>query len=172
MIEVTNLSGVAETESFRVDGLGNARLFVVQCTLDQYQEISKTDHIQDLKLHLRELETEKTAREQEVTVLKAFGKSTAEKPDRTPNQAETFSNAPFDKTPACAESAKDLGERITQLNQRINKIQNSKVVAAFTKANITILADEDGPARLRLIYRGAAVLIYKPSTYLLQYRCT
>ena len=153
MIEVTNLSSVTETESFRVDGLGNATLLVVQCALDRYPEILKTDPIRDLESRLRELRTEKTACEQEVAILKTFGKNMAEKPDFTPDQVGAFSDTLFDKTLACAESVRDLDESISRLDQKINKIQNSKVGAAFTKAKITVLADENGPVRLRLVYR-------------------
>ena len=153
MIEVTNLSSVTETESFRVDGLGNARLLVVQCTLDRYPEIPKADPIRDLKSQLHELQTEKTAREQEIAILKAFGKGIAQEPDLTPDQARTFFDALFDKTLACAETVRDLDERIAQLNQRHNRIQNSRAGTAFTRAIITILAEEDGPVQLRLIYR-------------------
>ena len=153
MIEVTNLSSVTETESFRVDGLGNARLLVVRCTLDQYPEVPKVDPVRDLEFQLHELRTEKTALEQEVAILKAFGKSMAEKSDITPDQAVTFSDTLFDKIIACTETVRDLDERISRLDRKVNKIRNSKVGAAFTKANITILADEDGPIQLRLIYR-------------------
>jgi hypothetical protein len=77
----------------------------------------------------------------------------ADKPDLTPDQALTFSDTLFDKILACAETVRDLDERITRLNQRINKIRTSKEGAAFTKAIITILADEDSHVQLRLIYR-------------------
>ena len=153
MIEVTNLSSITETESFRVDGLGNARLLVVQCTLDQCPEIPKSDPIRDLKSQLSELQTEKSARKEEVAILKAYGKSMADKPDLTPDQADVFSDTLYDKIIACAETVRDLDERIARLNQRINKMRTSKVGAAYTKAIITILADKDGPAQLRLIYR-------------------
>jgi hypothetical protein len=153
VIEVTNLSSITETESFRVDGLGNARLLVVQCTLDQYPEIPTSDPIRDLRFQVRELQTDKSAREQEVVILRAFGKSLAEKPDLTPDQAKTFSDTLFDKILACAETVRDIDERSKRLHQKINKLQYSKVGEAFTKAIITILADEDGPAQLRLIYR-------------------
>jgi len=136
-----------------VDGLGSAKLLVVQCSLDRYPEIPKADPIRDLKSQLRELQTEKTAREQEVSILKEFGKSMTEKPDLTPDQARTFSDTLFAKTLACAETVRDLDERIALLNQRVNKIQNSKAGTSFTKATITILADEGGPVQLRLIYR-------------------
>ena len=153
MIKVTNLSSITETESFRVDGLGNARLLVVQCTLDRRPEIPKSDPIRNLKSRLGELQTEKSAREQEVAILKAYGKTMADEPRLTPDQANAFSDTLYDKILACAETVRDLDEQITQLNQKINQMQSSKVGAAYTKAMITILADEDGPVKLRLIYR-------------------
>jgi hypothetical protein len=171
VIEVTNLSSITETESFRVDGLGNARLLVVQCTLDQYPEIPKSDPIRDLKSQLGELKTEKSARKQEVTILKAYGKSMSDKPHLAPDQANAFSDTLYDKILACAETVRDLDERITQLNQKINKLQSSKVGAAYTKAMITILADEDGLAKLRLIYREWWWSVIGEPTHL-SHRCT
>ena len=85
--------------------------------------------------------------------MESYEKSTAGKPDLTSEKPGTFSHAPFDKTITCAETVRDLDERIARLNQRVDKIQNLKVGATFTKANMTILADEDGPVQLRLIYR-------------------
>ena len=153
MIEVTNLSSITETESFRVDGLGNARLLVVQCTLDRHPEIPKCDPIRDLKSQLSELQTEKSAREQEVAILRAYGRSMTDKPQLTPDQANVFSDTLYDKVLACAETVRDLNERIAQLTRKIDQMRVSRVGTAQTKATITILADEDGPAQLRLIYR-------------------
>jgi len=153
VIEVTNLSSVTETESFRVDGLGNARLLVVQCTLDRRPAIPKSDPIRDLNSQLDELQVEKSAREQEVAILGAFGKTTPQQSHLTPDQASTFSNTLFGKILAGAEAVRDLDEKIVRLNQKVNKLKSSKAGTAYTKAIITILADEDGPAQLRLIYR-------------------
>ena len=77
----------------------------------------------------------------------------ADNPQVTPDQARTFSDALYDKIIACAGTVRDLDEKITRLAQRINKMRTSKVGEAFTKAIITILADEDGSAHLKLIYR-------------------
>lgn len=153
VIQVKNLSSITETESFRVDGLGNARLLVVQCTLDRCPEIPKSDPIRDLKSQLGELQTKKSALEQEVSILKAYGKNMGDNPQLTPDQANAFSDTLYNKILACAETVRDLDEQTTRLTQKINKLQSLKVGAAFTKAIITILADEDGPAQLRLIYR-------------------
>ena len=153
MIAVTDLSNIADAESFRVDGLGNAKLLVVQCAVDRYREIPKSDPVRDLRSRVRDLQTEKTAREQEVAILKAFGKSMAQNPDLTPDQANTFSDTLFDKVLACAETVRDINEKILRLNLKINQIQNSRFGVAFTKAVITIVAEEDGSAQLRLTYR-------------------
>ena len=110
MIEVTNLSTITDTESFRVDGRGNAKLLVVQCVLDRHPEIPTLDPIRDLKFQLHELKTEKAAREQEVAILKGFGGNMAEKPDLTPYQARTFSDTLFDKIFACAEMTKSISD--------------------------------------------------------------
>lgn len=153
MIRVKNLSSTTETESFRVDGLGNAKLLVVQCILDRYPEIPKSDQIRDLTSQLNELRAEKSTREQELAVLKGFGRSMAEKPDLPPDQALTFLDTLFGKDLAYVEKVGELDEKIARLDQKINKLRSSKSGAAFTRAIITILADEDGPAQLRLIYR-------------------
>ena len=171
VIEVTNLSTITDTESFRVDGLGNAKLLIVQCVLDRHPEIPKSDPIRDLKSQLHELRMEKAAREQEVAILKGFGGSMAEKPDLTPDQAKTFSDTLFDKIIACAEAVRDLDEKITRLNQKINKTRSSKVGATAAKAIITILADEDGPAHLRLTYREGGITELKSSYSLSTGRC-
>ena len=92
----------------------------------------------------------------------------AKNPDLTPDQARTFSDTLFDKTLACAETLRDLDERITRLNQKMNKTRNSKAGAALTKAIITILADEDGPAQLRLIYREGCVVELKGPAHFLR----
>ena len=172
MIEVTNLSSIIDTESFRVDGLGYAKLLVVQCILDRRPEIPKSDPIRDLRSELHELQTEKIARELEVTVLKDFGKSMAQKPDLTLDQANTFSDTLFDKIIACAEAVRDLDEKITRLNQKINKTRDSKAGAASAKAIITILADEDGSAHLRLTYREENVTKLRRSSSFPTHRCT
>jgi len=153
VIEVTNLSSIIETESFRVDGLGNAKLLVVQCTLDRRPEIPESDPIRDLKSQLSELQTEKSAREQEVAILRAFAKSMNEKPRIAPDQANAFSDTLYDKILGCAETVRDLDESIARLTRKIDQLGVSKVGEAHAKAIITILADEDGPAQLRLIYR-------------------
>ena len=151
---VNDLTNIADHESFSVDGLGNAKLLIVQCALDRYREIETSDPVRDLRSQIRDLSAEKSAREQEIAILKAFGRSMAQNSDLTPDQARTFSDTLFDKIIACAETVRDIDEKILQLNLKINKIQNARFGALFTRAVITIVADEDGPVQLRLTYRA------------------
>jgi len=87
----------------------------------------------------------------------------AQNPDLTPDQAKTFSDTLFDKVLACAETVRDIDEKTLQLNLEINKIQNTIFGALFTRAVITIVADEDGPVQLRLTYRGESAELKKKS---------
>lgn len=85
--------------------------------------------------------------------MEGFGKTMAGKLDLIPGQALAFSETLLSRVLACAETVRELDEKISRLNQKIGKLRNSKSGSAFTKANITILAGEDGPVQLRLIYR-------------------
>ena len=152
MIVVTDLSNYAETESFRVDGLGNAKLLIVQCALDRYKYI-KSNPVRDLWSQIHYLQAEKSAREQEVAILETYGKSMGQNRDLTPDQVETFSDTLFDKVIACGEAVWDIDAKVSQLTLKANEIQSTGIGAWLNKAVITIVADEDGPAQLRLIYR-------------------
>jgi len=150
---INDLTNIADHDSFSVDGVGNAKLLIVQCALDRYREIQTSDPVRDLRSQIRNLQAEKNAREQEVAILKGFGKSMAQNPDLTPDQAKAFSDTLFDKVLACAETVRDIDEKMLQLNLKINKIQNTRFGALFTRVVITIVTDEDGPVQLRLTYR-------------------
>ncbi|KAF9653409.1 hypothetical protein BDM02DRAFT_1911688 [Thelephora ganbajun] len=153
MIEVTNLSSDVDLESFRVSGLGSARLLVTTCSLDQYPDIPTSDPIRDLQSRLRELTNEKDALEAKITILKGFGENMANMPDLTPDSATSFSDALFEETLSNATAIRELDAQITELGRQINKLRNAKVGTANARAVVTIVADGAGPAQLRLTYR-------------------
>ena len=161
MIEVTGLSSVTDTtESLRVSGLGDARLLVVSCLREQFTEISESDPIRGLKSQKCELRAERDARKAEIEILKAFGDKMGDKPNVTPDQANTFVNTLFEKTLACAETVKALDDEIAGIKRKIDKAESEKAGSAFVKAVITIVADDDGPARLKLTYRQSQFTTY------------
>ena len=153
MIEVTGLSSVTDTESLRVSGLGDARLLVVNCLREQFTEISESDPIRVLKSQKHELRAERNARKAEIEILKAFGGKMGDKPDLTPDQANTFADTLFEKTLACAETVKALEDKIEEIKRKIDKAEAEKAGSAFVKAVITIVANDDGPVHLKLTYR-------------------
>ena len=153
MIEVTGLSSVTDTKSLRVSGLGNARLLVVNCLREQFAEISESDPIRVLKSQERELQAERDARKAEIEILRGFGEKMGDKPDVTPDQANTFVGSLFEKTLACAETVKVLDDQIAETKRRISKVESEKAGSAFVKTVITVIAKDDGPVRLKLTCR-------------------
>ena len=156
MIEVTSLSSNIDLESFRVSGLGAARVHVATCSLDQYPDISILDPIRVLEAQLRELTDEKDALEAEIAILKGYGGTMASMPDLAPDSASAFSDTLFEKTLANATAVRELDAKITELSRRIDKLKGTKSGTADTRAVVTIVADEAGPAQLRLTYRESS----------------
>ena len=171
MIEVTGLSSVAYIESFRVSGLGDARLLVVSCLHEQFAEISDSDPIRTLKSQKRELQAERDARKAEIKILKGFGEKMGDKPDLTPEQANAFADALFEKTLACAEAVKTLDDKIEEVKRKIDKTESEKAGSAFVKAVITIVANDDGPVQLKLTYRQSRFTICLSFIHLSVFRC-
>ena len=77
----------------------------------------------------------------------------ANMPDLAPDSANAFSHTLFEKTLSNAAAVRDLDAKITELNRRVNKLKGARSGTADTKAVVTIVADETGPAQLRLTYR-------------------
>jgi len=153
VIEVTNLSSDIDVESFRVSGLGTACLLVATCSLDQYPDISTSDPIRTLLSQVRELAHEKEALEAEVAILKGFGQNMANIPDLTPDSAISFSDTLLEKTLSNAAAVRELGAKIAELDRKINRLGDAKTGDTNARAVVTIVAEEAGPAQLRLTYR-------------------
>ncbi|KAF9783017.1 hypothetical protein BJ322DRAFT_1009242 [Thelephora terrestris] len=154
-IEVTGLSSVTNTESFRVSGLGDARLLVVNCLREQFSEISESDPFRALKYQVQELQAELDARKAEVEVLEGFACKMGDHPNLTPVDANAFVDTLFEKTLACAEIVRTLDDKVAEVKRKISKAESERAGSASVKAVITIVSDDDGPAELKLTYRVA-----------------
>ena len=152
MIEVIKLSSNIDLETFRVSGLGTARLLVETCSLDYYPDINTSDPIRALQDQVTELKDEKDALEAEIVILKGYGKNMTKMPDLTPESASSFSDMLFKKTLSNAIAVRELGAKIKELNQQIHRLEHAKTGAADVRATITVVANETGPAQLRLTY--------------------
>ena len=159
MIEVKNLSSDIDLESFRVAGLGTARLLVATCSLDRYPDIPISDPIHVLKDQVCKLTDEKGALEMEITILKGFGGKMASMPDLTPDSANAFSDKLFEKTLSNAAAIRELDAKLAELGQKTYKLGAAKTSATDARAVVTIVADETGPAQLRLTYRESSPLV-------------
>ena len=160
MIEVKNLSSSIDLESFRVSGLGTARLLVTTCSLDRYPDIKTSDPIRALQAQVLELADKKGALEAEVAILNGYGKNMANMPDLTPDSATSFSNMLFEKTLSNATAVRGLDAEIMELRRQIYKLKDAKIGMANVRAIVTNVADKTGPAQLRLTYRESSGQIF------------
>jgi len=156
VIEVKDLSSSIDPESFRVSGLGAARLLVVTCSLDRYPDIKTSDPICTLQARVTELTDEKGALEAEVAIRKGYGRNMANMPDLTPDSVNTFSDTLFEKTLSNATAVRGLDAEIMELRQQIDRLKDAKTGMTSARAIATIVADNAGPAQLRLTYRESS----------------
>lgn len=133
--------------------MGSARLLVATCTLDNYPDIPTLDPIRSLRSQSRSLVNEKDALEKEMSVLNKFGKEMADIPELTPENANSFSDTLFEKIISNSAAIQELDEKITLLDRKISRLEDARAGKANVKAAITIVADEAGPAQLKLTYR-------------------
>ena len=75
-----------------------------------------------------------------------------DKPDITPDQANTFADALFQKTLDYAEVVASLDDKMEGIERKIYKAESEKAGSAFVKAVIIIIANNGGPVQLRLTY--------------------
>ena len=153
MIEVTGLSGDFDLGSFRVSGLGAARLLVTTCSPDLYPDVSTSDPVHALKFQLGELTDKKDALETEIDILKGFGKAMSSMPDLAPDSANSFSDTLFEKTLSNSAAIRELNAKITELERQISKLELTRIGYPKVRAVVTVVAGEAGPAQLRLTYR-------------------
>ena len=128
-------------------------MLIATCLLDVYPDIQISDPIRALKSQFRALESEKGALEEEIATLGGFGKNMAKMPDLTPGNASAFSDTLFEKTLSNSAAVLELKEKIERIEQQIGKLKEAKAGTTDAKAVVTIVANEAGPAQLRLTYR-------------------
>jgi len=73
--------------------------------------------------------------------------------DITLDSANAFSDALLKKTLSSATAVRELDAKITEFKRQIDKLTSTKSGTADTRAVVTIVAGEAGPAQLRLTYR-------------------
>ena len=160
MIEVKSLSSSIDLESFRISGLDTARLLIATCSLDRYPDIKTSDPIRALQARVTELTDEKGALEAEIAILKGYGKNMANMPDLTPDSANSFSDTLLEKTLSNETAVRGLDAEITELRQQIDRLKDAKTGMTDVRVIATIVADNAGPAQLRLTYRESSAQMF------------
>jgi len=160
VIEVKNLSSDIDIDSFRVSGLGTARLLVATCSVDRHPDIKTSDPIRALQAQVVELNDQKGALEAEIGILKGYGKNMANMPDLTPDSVNSFSDMLFEKTLSNAAAVQGLDADIMELRRQIDKLEDAKTGTTNVRAIVTIVADGAGPAQLRLTYRESPAQMF------------
>jgi len=160
VIEVKNLSSGIDLDSFRVSGLGTARLLVTTCSVDRHPDIKTSDPIHALQAQVVELTDEKGSLEAEIAILRDYGKNMANMPDLTPDSASSFSDKLFEKTRSKATAVRGLDTEIMELRRQIDKLKDAKTGMTNVRAIVTIVADKVGPAQLRLTYRESSAQMF------------
>ena len=136
-----------------MSGLGSAQLLVATCSHEHYPDILTSSPIRSLDSQLHDITNKKNALEEQIDILNQFGKSMADKPNITPENAGSFSDVLFEKIISNSAAVRDLDEKITQLTRQISRLGSARTGSAHVKAVVTIVANEAGPVQLKLTYR-------------------
>ncbi|EIN04009.1 hypothetical protein PUNSTDRAFT_108850 [Punctularia strigosozonata HHB-11173 SS5] len=158
-VEVTGLPSCMDTDSVRVTGLGDARLFDVICTITPSATRvslphSPAEQIRRLEAKRKTLESMKHVREHEEDILTDYGKSLRGE-HVSPADASSFLDGFIERAQKNLEALAELDEAIVQVNREIH---TEKERAAKKKGDsrgevtVVIVADQDGPVELKLTY--------------------
>jgi hypothetical protein len=151
-ISITGLSSFTDAESFRVSGLGDARLLDVVCTIDQraVQE-EESQEVRDARRKIQDLRAEINIRNQEMDMLLQYGRAmggTSIQPD----QAIPFTEHVSGKRLATQLILNQLADKIEFLETFIKDNSVPKKGRVNGRATIVVSANEDGLVQLTVSY--------------------
>jgi hypothetical protein len=136
--------------------LGGARLADVVCVVEQRANIgneirNESQQVHEANIKVRDLKSEKEAREAEVDLLLQYGKALGGT-TILPDQVSAFAQKTLEKRLAVAKTVRLLDNQIEQLEQFIRGAQRPIRGDARGRASVTIVAEKDGPAQLTISY--------------------
>ncbi|KDQ59014.1 hypothetical protein JAAARDRAFT_127570 [Jaapia argillacea MUCL 33604] len=156
-IEIVGLPSCIDTESARVSGLGDARLFDVVCVIadkpaSSYDGSSETIRILEAKKVY--LVKEKLVRGQEAEVMLTYGKS-LQGEHVTPDTMTTFLDSFVLRGRKNLQAVSELEEKIVEIDRQIEKEQEKTTTTkgeSNGKVTIVIAAENEGQVELKLTY--------------------
>ena len=158
-IQISDLSSNIDTESVRVSGLGQARLFDVVCTIEKKQGAdlssdSSSEIIRQLNVEKLRLESEKRVMEHEADLLVMYAK-TLNGEHVNPTAMGDFLKTFVDKGKENLEAVAEIDKNILEVNRMIEK-ESAKAALKIGEANgqatIVVVASEDNKVEMKLTY--------------------
>ncbi|KDQ59010.1 hypothetical protein JAAARDRAFT_128083 [Jaapia argillacea MUCL 33604] len=156
-IEIVGLPSCIDTESARVSGLGDARLFDVVCVIADKPASSydgSSEAIRILEAKKAYLIKEKLVREQEAEVMLTYGKS-LQGEHVTPDTMTTFLDSFVLRGRKNLQAVSELEEKIVEIDRQIEKEQEKTTTTkgeSNGKVTIVIAAENEGQVELKLTY--------------------
>ena len=158
-IQISHLSSKIDTESVRVSGLGQARLFDVVCTIEKehgadLSSESSSEVIRLLDVKKQGLECQRRVMEHEAYLLVSYAKTLTGE-HVTPTAMGEFLKTFVDKATEGLETMADIDKKIVEVNRIIEK-ESAKALLKIGETNgqvtIVVVATEDSKAEVKLTY--------------------
>ncbi|KAF7335446.1 hypothetical protein MVEN_02197900 [Mycena venus] len=154
-IEITELPSCIDTQSVRVSGLGDARLFDVVCTTrDGPGPWKSSEAVRRLKAQKLALEGEKRVRDHESDLLVSYAK-TLNGEHVSPTQMGEFLQSFVEQGRKNLQAVAELDEKIVALDRQIEvEVQKETTKKGLTTGEVTIVVgtDSDTHVDLKLTY--------------------
>ncbi|KAJ6489052.1 hypothetical protein C8R45DRAFT_901974 [Mycena sanguinolenta] len=154
-IEITELPSCIDTQSVRVSGLGDARLFDVVCTTrDEAGSSKSSEAVRLLKAQKLALEGEKRVRDHESDFLVNYAK-TLQGEHVSPTQMGAFLESFVEQGRKNLQAVAELDEKLVILNRQIEaelKKEASKKGETTGEVTIVLGTDSDTHVNFKLTY--------------------
>ncbi|KAJ6578075.1 hypothetical protein B0H19DRAFT_1122296 [Mycena capillaripes] len=153
-IEITELPSCIDTQSVRVSGLGDARLFDVVCTTRDAPGLTSSEAVRLLKAQKLSLEGEKRVRDHESDLLVSYAK-TLKGEHVSPTQMGEFLQSFVEQGRKNLQAVAELDEKIVVVNRQIEvELQKEATRKGASTGEVTIVlgADAEMHVNLKLTY--------------------
>ncbi|TFY63210.1 hypothetical protein EVG20_g6412 [Dentipellis fragilis] len=157
-IDICGLSGSIDTESARVTGLGDVKVFDVVCSIGHHSQDfsseSTSEVIRALKAKKASLVSQKAASTSASWILANYA-STLKADHISPEQADAFYDTFLTRANTAIQKDVELDEEILQLDRKIDNLDKAgseKKGKADGKVSVVLMASEPAEVELHLTY--------------------
>lgn len=158
-IEISGLSSSIDTESARVSGLGDARLFDVVCTVDRKIRRVALGNPDEEAVRILETKQEQLRREKDIvseqSLLLSEYAETLKGEHVSPLDFVTFMQSFLTRKKESLQAVSELDDKILDLERHIAKERQQLALRkgkTDAKVSVVIVSQVDGPVKLNLTY--------------------